>query len=305
MKTWSVLGIVIVLCPIVATAQEPGPGTRHVNPTGKVVDSSGRGIPNVHLHMVCSYKTSFGGTYDAQSEDQGSFTFKGAPDDVCVVTSEDIRIPGGYQNRFNGNESEEPWVIRLAAPQAPTTLSGRVLDDKGKPLASASVYLSRERLSEGHRTQPFLAAQYTDQDGKFSLPLGFSGTDTKDAEAILRICAEWANPSNGSRTAYPLTCFPGVADRNKAERIRLRLGDSRDLPMHLAPVPAGAVSIRVSNPQPDTLVSLIHPDRQDFPYGGVDVYGGSWNLKKDSLEAGGLGPADIRCARPPARQALG
>jgi hypothetical protein len=126
-------------------AQEEGPGAKRVNASGKVIDSvTGRPIPSLRLHMVCSIRTGPGGSYDAIADEQGAFTFVNVPDDVCGVSISGHRLSGEYQYHFNEAEQEKPWIIQLI-PEV--VISGTVVDEKGSPLWSAMVFLARNSLT--------------------------------------------------------------------------------------------------------------------------------------------------------------
>ncbi|HMD71746.1 MAG TPA: carboxypeptidase-like regulatory domain-containing protein, partial [Bryobacteraceae bacterium] len=236
-------------------AQDDGLGAKRVNASGKVIDSvTGRPVPNLHLHLQCSTRYGLGGSYDADGDEQGVFTFVGVPDNVCSVNIDGQRLSSDYRYHFNGSEEETTWIIRLIPEVA---ISGTVLDEKGLPLERALVFLGRSSWSVGGRLPPFSENAYTDARGRFRFDVAQEPDMFRVDEDLYRICAEYSNPGTEQRAAYPLTCFPGVSDWKTAEWVELHPGQSRDFTLRLTPVPGGAVSVTGPPPTGDLRISSV------------------------------------------------
>jgi hypothetical protein len=246
-------------------AQDEGPDAERVNASGKVLNSvTGQPIPNLHLHMQCSERDGPGGSYDAEGDEQGAFTFVGVPNTARGVEIDGRRPSHDYDYHFNGTEKETPWIIRLI-PEV--SISGTVLDEKGSPIEGALVFLGRSSWSMGERLPPFSEPVHADGNGRFRIDVPQEPGVVRFDEDRYRLCAEYSKPATEQRTAYPLTCFPGVADWKAAEWIELHPGQSRDFTLRLAPVPGGAVS--VTGPLPTgnlgiSSVSILRVRDPDF-----------------------------------------
>jgi hypothetical protein len=273
-------------------AQEQGPGANRVNASGKVIDSvTGRPIPNLHLHLLCSIKTGPGGSYDAVANERGAFTFVDVPGGVCAVKIDGYRLSPEYLHHFNGTEKNEPWIIQLIPA---VVISGTVVDEKGSPLWSAHVFLGTSSLMDGVRSQAFAVPANTNQQGHFRIDIPQESNGYQVNENRYRLCAEYSSPGAEPRTAYPLICFPGVSDRNKAEWMVLHPGESRDITFRLTPVPAGTISGEVANPGPTTRVSVSHTDRADFSDRGFSVRDPWFNQKTSKFELISMLPGKYR-----------
>ena len=271
-------------------AQEEGAGAKRVNASGKVRDSvTGNPLPDLHLHMYCSTKTGLGGSYDTVSSGHGDFTFVGVPDDVCALQIDGRRLSLKDKFHLNGSEVEKPWIIQLIPG---IVLSGTVVDERGRPIWSAHVFLARSWLLMGVRNREFNGPETTDRQGhfRFDIPRERGIAQVEDR---YRLCAEY-QPGVELRVAYPLTCYPRVLDRNKAEWIELHPGQSRDVTLRLTSIPGGVISGRVSGAQTILNLSLSHPDRPDFSYGGLPFLDRSIKLRDSKFELFGIPPGRYR-----------
>jgi hypothetical protein len=145
----------------------------------------------------------------------------------------------------------------------------------------------------GERSQAFTRQTDTDQQGHFHFDIAQENNRDMGIEDRYRLCSEYAPSGTELRIVYPLICFPGVSDRDKAEWIELHPGQSRDITFPLRPVPAGTISGRVAGAHRITQLSVFHTDRRDFM--NMGSVGDPWVKPKTStFELAGMVPGKYR-----------
>ena len=103
------------------------------------------------------------------------------------------------------------------------SISGRVIDENGRPAAGALVKLLRERSSRGRATlEPVLSPQSTDSDGYFRVGNLSAGRYSVLATHRKR----WSIPKEQSKFGYGPTWYPSVTDAELAGRFDVSWGQS-------------------------------------------------------------------------------
>jgi protocatechuate 3,4-dioxygenase beta subunit len=180
-----------------------------------------------------------GGT--AQTNAEGEVVFDAREPGVCIILN---TIKPGFSQRLNENTrpytvgpGETLRVIRIWKAPA---IKGRVLDERGRPLASLPVFLVAPQ-SQNPRGRPTTT---TDADGRFSI------------EQL------------GASTPYALV-VPTIALSQPTPTIELRAGESRDVELRGSRRPsfrvAGRVTDRAGSPQTATLSLDFADSSSSYP----------------------------------------
>jgi protocatechuate 3,4-dioxygenase beta subunit len=196
--------------PITARAQ-PVP----VTITGRVVvDDTGEPIANVRVAAPSS--ANFG-TPVTLTDVEGRFTLTIAEDAAQIIASK-TGFGRREATRAAGSQTIEIRLWRGAA------ISGRVVDEVGEPVQGARVSVQRVGVTNA----PAAAVSETDDRGEYRIA-------SLAADAYL-VSAFTSGPSRRVQTgpaqfvtmpAQQRTFYPGVAERDEAQPIRLEPGDDR------------------------------------------------------------------------------
>jgi hypothetical protein len=225
--------------------------------------------------------------------------------------------PGEYTpafdaDHFYASHSSEPWcktfkltaageTIHADAELAPiTSLSGRVLDPDGKPVAGFRVELQNRRMG---------MSLTTDHYGRFRLPEMAPGTYLLLARPNRGINmppnSKVSQPSpTKDKTAWAPTYYPGVLDMAQAMRIRAAGGDLVGYDIQLRSVPVyrirGTLRDEHGNPAEKLPIALTPADIRDFnakpeaeavtrvdgSFEFTDVGPGNWRLSAQTRRDG-------------------
>ena len=153
-----------------------------------------------------------------------------------------------------GDADSEHLVFRLT-PQA--VLSGHVFDEAGEPVRKASVSLYGQDQSTGIGLIRRITSTRTDDRGTYEfaeLPAGnyFLSAKAKPWYAFHPRAMPQADGSVQSAgttssldVTYPTTYYPDATDSDEATPIPLRGGERLSVDMHLSPLPALSVVVRI------------------------------------------------------------
>jgi protocatechuate 3,4-dioxygenase beta subunit len=176
-----VLAVWLLVGAPVLMAQDPGTGSPTGSIAGRVIDAStGRGIPNAIVQA-----RSRGGSSDNRgtfSDDAGGFRITSLPPGSYEITAKASGyLDSGYgRRRAAGQLISIPIAARQRASGAdilmwpPALISGRVLNERGDPVAGVNVHGVPRRSFD--RVPPFDshsgAAAWTNDLGEYELSLG-------------------------------------------------------------------------------------------------------------------------------------
>jgi protocatechuate 3,4-dioxygenase beta subunit len=129
--------------------------------SGRILDAAGRPVPGLRVHVVTDYPGSWR-PYDVYTDAAGVFLFSdlGAGDhDLYVGTS---ILPHPIERTVHLARGEHQVIAPLTLPANTSlaSIAGSVVDEAGRPLAGANVWLDEENA-------PFLGRVTTDADGRY------------------------------------------------------------------------------------------------------------------------------------------
>jgi hypothetical protein len=203
----------------------------------------------------------------------------------------------------------EALVLRLV-PDA--VINGKVLDEVGEPVRSATVILYYDDHSEGVDQIHQVHSAVTDDQGAFEIPSLIPGTYFVSANAkpwyaiypgqVEKQGAASVSVDHSLDVAYPVTYYGDVTEAESAMPIPVRGGERLQVDIHLTPVPALHLFFQVPNRTPNgpmftQLQQTAFDDTASLSAGGVRVVSpgllevsgipsGKYNVRID-----GAGPA--------------
>jgi protocatechuate 3,4-dioxygenase beta subunit len=234
---------------------------------GKVVSStSGAPLPQTRVTISSVADRSVAGSLLTAAD--GAFEFKQlAPGKYSLQAARRGFIDSFYDQheRFNsaivagGDVDSEHLIFRLV-PQA--VLAGRVVDEAGEPIRRANVTLYRQNQSMGVGLISRFRVDRTDDRGTYEfadLPAGnyFLSVNARPWYAL---SARSIPNGDGTVTTpevppsfdvtYPTTYYPDTTESDEASPIPLRGGERLTADIHMLPVPALRILVRMpSDPQ--------------------------------------------------------
>lgn len=254
---------VLVFCGFVtaatnALAQDSG----SYRIAGKVISSTSA-APLSHALVTIASAQDRSNTTSVVTGPDGAFAFSGLPAgkySLSAVRRGFIESSFDQHERYSsaivtgGDADSEHLVFRLV-PQA--VLSGRVMDEAGEPVRRAHATLFRQDQSSGVTLIRQTNQTDTDDRGIFEfaeLPAGnyFLSVDAKAWYALQPAAiqtqdgnAETPPAPAGFDVTYSTTYYPDTTDSSDATPIPLRGGEHLSADMHLSPVPALRIRVRL------------------------------------------------------------
>jgi hypothetical protein len=165
----------------------------------------------------------------------------------------------------------ETLVLRLA-PEA--VITGRVLDEVGEPVRRATVALYYDDHSGGMDQIHQLRGAQTDDQGTYEIAPVTPGTYFLSASgkpwyavypSLETERQATASIDRSLDVAYPVTYYPDVTEADGAMPIPVRGGDRVQVDIHLIPVPALRLLLRVPDGGPH---GMTHPQLQQSAFDG-------------------------------------
>jgi uncharacterized protein (DUF2141 family) len=190
----------------------------------------------------------------AVTGDDGRFAFTGLPPGKYELAGRRRGLlPLSYGQRAGRagaivagpDQDTENVVLRLPPP---ATISGKVVDDAGEPVAQALVELIGSRIIDGRRRLTAVASKRTDETGEYrfsTLPAGSyylaaSGVPwyTKFNETLGD-----SAPRGMTHAGYGIRYYPDAVDPGAAEPLVLKAGQEATANFTLLAVPAVSVQV--------------------------------------------------------------
>jgi protocatechuate 3,4-dioxygenase beta subunit len=227
-------------------------------------------LPAVQVVVTRSGSTP-GAEYRGVSDVEGKYRIEGLPageytarfeaEGYVTANSRELKVAAGATVRL----STELW--------ARATLSGRVLDDQGRPAAKLAVELHRYRGGQPVKTT-------TDEEGRYT----FGGV----SPGVYAIAARPPQKVVDGGTLAPVW-FPSSTERSEAERIIARAGvEQSGLDLRLRRVPVWSVQ-------------GVAADEEGRPVGGVSVrlrVPDEWQADEAVVVSGAGGVFEFAAVRP-------
>ncbi len=301
------------------TAQTPAPSP--ATALGNCFRIAGTVVSKIDGHPLAQARVTVQDTKASDkfesvvTSEDGKFEFTGVPAGKYNLRGSKRRyISASYDEheRFStaivtgaGLETEA-LVLRLA-PMA--IIAGKVLDESGDPVRHATVTLYQndhssgvDQVSQSHSTQ-------TDDLGAYEIVGLPPGTYFLSASArpwyAPDSSSDYANSGSASPVpdakvdrsldvAYPLTYYPDVTDAESASPIPVRGGERLQIEIHLNPVPALRVFVRVPIKAND---EHLFPLIQQFGFSGSTSPSGVTHMVSPGLfevEGVAAGRYDVR-----------
>jgi len=263
----------VLIAASFAAAQIKPAATNSYRITGTVISSTD-GAPVRHCHLTATLVPRGSeasrrfpapiGTFDA--DDHGHFSISLPSAGMWRLTAS---ARGYVTQAYEEHEAFSSGIVLTASAPAidlrfrlspEAVITGKVLDEAGEPVRHARVLLlalptpGPDSVQRAARTR---AMDATDDRGVYEFD------DLPPGEYQLNVQAQvWYSIAAQQRTsaadqapvdpsldvAYPLTWYPGTANRTEAETISLRAGDTHQADFQLLPVPS--VHLRIL-PQTD------------------------------------------------------
>jgi hypothetical protein len=228
--------------------------------TGTVTDAlSGSLIAQANVALNCVIPRSLQKTVSVLTGSNGGFRFTHALNSrerggYCTASASHT----GYQSANNILVGAEPLVVKLV-PQS--VITGTVLDESGQPFIWAQVQLYRPALGAGYYSIGSVGQGLTDDRGRFRLAQLTAGA--------YRVCV---TPSPGQYRSfqgitYGRSCSP--ASSGSEDWLRLKTGETLDLPFDFKPLHGVRVSGHLANFQPYSVMQLL----REGPDGRREVVG--------------------------------
>lgn len=257
------LGWFVLVITSFAAAQATPAAASSYRITGTVISSTD-GAPVQHCHLTATLVPRGSGssrqsptpigTFDA--DNQGHFSIPLPSAGMWRLTAS---ARGYVTQAYEEHELFSSGVVLTDSAPAidlrfrlspEAVITGKVLDEAGEPVRHARVLLlamsvpGPDSIQRAARTR---AAVATDDRGVYEfdgLPPGDYQMNVQ-AQAWYAIAAQQRSNAAGQTTvdpsldvAYPLTWYPGTANRAEAETLSLRAGDTRQADFQLLPVPS-------------------------------------------------------------------
>jgi len=172
----------------------------------------------------------------------------------------------------------ENLVLRLT-PMA--FISGQVFDEAEEPIRNAQVIIFREDHNAGMTRINRLSASVTDDRGYYDFaqlrPANYFLSVTAkpwyaihppDASGITNASASQVSP--GLDVAYPTTYYNGSSDSDSATPIEVKGGDRLRIDLHLNPVPALHLLVRVGEGETNGALLRKFPQLQKRVFDSID-----------------------------------
>lgn len=301
------------------TAQTPAPPQGATTANGYRI--AGTVVSKLHGHPLAQARVTVQDTRASDkfesviTSENGKFEFTGVPAGKYNLRGSKRRyISASYDEheRFStaivtgSGLDTEALVLRLA-PMA--VIAGKVLDESGDPVRHATVTLYHDDHSSGVDQISQARSAQTDDLGAYEMAGLSPGTYFLSANAkpwyAPDSSSDYAGSGSASRVpeakvdrsldvAYPLTYYPDVTDAESASPIPVRGGERLQIEIHLNPVPALRVFVRVPTKANDEhFVPLI----QQFGFAGSTSPAGATHMVSPGLfEVDGVpaGRYDVR-----------
>jgi Carboxypeptidase regulatory-like domain len=263
----AMVGIMFLACEPIFTQvrppQQTAARTGTFRVTGTIVNvMNGAPLGRARVSLV-DVRTGSQGVSVVTSED-GRFEFAALPaGKFSLQGAKRGFLPGAYEQHLTfstaivtgGGVDTENLILRLT-PLA--RLSGKILDESGEPVRSAVVTLYEQENREGLGKIEFAGRVATDDQGSYEFATLDPGT-----YFLCAMAKPWyaVHPpsfhQNGSANnanlvdpsldvAYPPTLFNGATDSDAATPISLKGGDRQHVDIHMGPVPAMHIVIRMA-----------------------------------------------------------
>jgi len=250
------------LCTCVALAPRAMAQAGGFRIAGKVV-SSISGAPLSQALVTIANVQDRNETKSLLTGDDGAFVFTNlAAGKYSLEGARRGFITSAYDAHENystaivtGGEADSEHLVFRLTPQA--VLTGRVLDEAGDPVRRASVNLYRQDQSTGVSRIGRMSTARTDDRGTYELaelPAGtyFVSVNAKPWYAIhpsstpkLDGTVESPDVLPSFDVTYATTYYPDALDSDDAVPIPLRGGERLSIDMHLSPVPALRIIVRM------------------------------------------------------------
>lgn len=231
---------------------------------GKVISST-TGAPLAQARVTITDVQAGGPTASVVTGSDGAFLFPNlAPGKYSLSAARRGYIEAFFNQHDNystaivtGGDSDSEHLVFRLTPQA--ILTGHVLDEFGEPVRGANVSLHRQDRGEGKGLIRIMATSFTDDRGIYEFADLAAGDYFVSVNAKPWFALSPSSPQSGSpqaapvnpdRTfdvAYPTTYYPDTTDSDEATAIPLRGGEHLTADVHLTPVPALRLVIRLSS----------------------------------------------------------
>lgn len=229
---------------------------------GKVVSSTS-GAPLSKARVTIASVPNLSEKESLVTSDDGAFAFTNVPaGKYALEAARRGFITSAYDAHENfstaivtGGEVDSEHLVFRLTPQA--VITGRVFDEAGDPVRKASVSLYRQDQNTGVGLTHTIASARTDDRGTYEfaeLPAGtyFLSAYAKPWYALHPPSVPKPDGSVESPDApqpfdvtYATTYYPDALDSDDATPIPLRGGERLSVDMHLSPVPALRVVVRM------------------------------------------------------------
>jgi hypothetical protein len=254
-----VLGLALLSADL--AGQHSGPATGRFRIAGKVVNALG-GSPLRRARVTIrdtknpknieSTLTSDDGNFEFRQLGAGKYALSGAKGGFIASAYEQHERFSTAIVTGSGVDTEH-LVLRLA-PDA--LLGGTVLDESGEPVRRAKVSLYREDKDEGVKHTHKVRTETTDDQGLYEFSRLMSGTYFLSAIAspwyavhhVSSAADERGNRLDSDRSldvTYPEVYYKEATESDGASPITVRGGDRLEADIHLNPVPAMHLILRL------------------------------------------------------------
>jgi len=308
LRSLSVVVLGVALLPRGLAGQNSSPvegpaNTREFRVAGKVVNAFG-GSPLARARVtlvgtrnqqkILSTMTTADGGFEFLGLGAGKYALSGAKRGFITSAYDQHERFSTAIVTASGLDTEH-LVLRLA-PDA--QLRGTVLDESGEPVRRATVSLYREDQEEGVKHIHKVRTETTDDQGSYEFCPLASGTYFLSAVAtpwyavhhVSSAAGERGNPSELDRSldvAYPEAYYKDAIEPDGASPIAVRAGDRLEADMHLSPVPAMHLILRVGADHEQ----YFSPILQRPVFDEMDHVPEAWEMVSPGLyEIGGVAP---------------
>jgi len=321
-KNAFVLGC-LLLCavPVAVAAQSSiAPTTQASWVISGIVRSASSGLPLEGATVTLTNAKNFQHVAEALSDEKGQFSISGLPAGKFEVVASQRGYVSSAFNEHHGVSTaivtgeglvSEGLEIKL---ELQGVIAGTITEDSGDPVPNARLSLYRRDPRSGTGRMIRASATSADPMGNYELAhlapgtyyLCASGTPWYAANGMAKQDISSSGAANSSRTAldvaYPITCFPGVADPNAAEAITVGAGDHVPANLVLHAVPSVHISIRV--PAPEANKGLLMPQLREDTFGNSEFIAGNYtNMipngdSTTTIEISGIAPGQYSAVFP-------
>lgn len=222
--TAQVFGATNAFSPFTTVKLAPGKVTEHdidlegaAEVHGVVVDEGGKPVPNVYVFLIDGRGDLGESMTDAKGEFACTSMLGGGEYKVSVFPSPGARVAFSLVGRNETVAIPDGDAvikeIKIAIEHAPMTIAGRVIDDKGMPVADVHV----EAIGSGNSVTPLLPAIRADGNGAFAITNLAKGNYYLHAHAGDGSEAELANIAAGTSNVEIKLIRPGSIEGEFAD----------------------------------------------------------------------------------------